>query len=60
MTDTVPDPVAAEPDAPAPRPDLDSPNLVTSLTHLYRGEMNRLTVWRQRLGPRERHPGGQR
>jgi uncharacterized membrane protein len=36
-------------DAPVQRPDLDSPSLVTSMTHLYRGEMNRLTVWRQRL-----------
>jgi uncharacterized membrane protein len=30
-------------------PDLDSPAYSTSIAHLYRGEMNRLTVWRQRL-----------
>ncbi|MCU0304242.1 MAG: DUF2270 domain-containing protein [Thermoanaerobaculales bacterium] len=30
-------------------PDLDSPAFASSIAHLYRGEMNRLTVWRQRL-----------
>jgi uncharacterized membrane protein len=28
---------------------LDSPPFFTSMTHLYRGEMHRMTVWRQRL-----------
>lgn len=28
---------------------VDSTTFVTAMTHLYRGEMNRLTVWRQRL-----------
>jgi uncharacterized membrane protein len=32
------------PDAPT-----DSAAFTTAMTHLYRGEMNRLTVWRQRL-----------
>ncbi len=32
------------PDAP-----LESASFTTAMTHLYRGEMNRLTVWRQRL-----------
>jgi len=37
--------------APEPRLDVpsDSTTFVTGMTHLYRGEMNRLTVWRQRL-----------
>jgi uncharacterized membrane protein len=34
----------APPDAP-----LESTTFTTAMTHLYRGEMNRLTVWRQRL-----------
>jgi uncharacterized membrane protein len=36
---------------PEARPEaaLDSTTFVTAMTHLYRGEMNRLTVWRQRL-----------
>jgi len=28
---------------------IDSPQIATLIAHLYRGEMNRLTVWRQRL-----------
>lgn len=32
-------------DVPSP----DSPSSSTTIAHLYRGEMNRLTVWRQRL-----------
>jgi uncharacterized membrane protein len=32
-----------------PLPDLDSPTCSAAIAHLYRGEMNRLTVWRQRL-----------
>ena len=30
-------------------PDVDSPSFSAAIAHLYRGEMNRLTVWRQRL-----------
>ena len=30
-------------------PDLDSPTCSAAIAHLYRGEMSRLTVWRQRL-----------
>lgn len=30
-------------------PSLDSPSCSAAIAHLYRGEMNRLTVWRQRL-----------
>jgi uncharacterized membrane protein len=30
-------------------PPLDSPACAAAIAHLYRGEMNRLTVWRQRL-----------
>jgi len=36
---------ASEPEQPA----RDQTDLTTSVAHLYRGEMNRLTVWRQRL-----------
>ena len=32
-----------------PLPDLDSPTCSAAIAHLYRGEMSRLTVWRQRL-----------
>ena len=32
-----------------PEAAVDSTTFVTAMTHLYRGEMNRLTVWRQRL-----------
>lgn len=41
---------AAEPLHPeqAPRPGVD-PALATSMAHLYRGEMSRMTVWRTRL-----------
>ncbi len=30
-------------------PEFSSPDFYTTTSHLYRGEMNRLTVWRQRL-----------
>jgi uncharacterized membrane protein len=37
------------PDDQTDPPDLNSPSCSTAIAHLYRGEMNRLTVWRQRL-----------
>ena len=34
---------------PSDLPDPSDPHFATTIAHLYRGEMNRLTVWRQRL-----------
>jgi uncharacterized membrane protein len=37
-------------ESPSPElPPLDAPSTSAAIAHLYRGEMNRLTVWRQRL-----------
>ena len=33
----------------SPTPDTDSTQFITAVSHLYRAEMNRMSVWRQRL-----------